>query len=198
MKSRFSIVVMLLVFAAQSLGSASRGPLYQADVSSDEYAVYNAVIGDMFAGNKITFDFGGNVPMKLLIIYDHTVTYPLRDVGGSDAAANAFFPAIAQQTADDFAVKNKQASLLKRSFNLNLDYILWNSEDPKGAALEKGDGEVHGLVSLSRVGFNRDHNQADVYMSYVCGGLCGHGFVLLLSKSGDQWKVVNKRRLWVS
>ncbi len=178
---------MLLVLAAQSLGSASRGPLYQADVSPDEYAVYNAVIGDMFAG-----------PMKLLIIYDHTVTYPFRDVGGSDAAANAFFPAIAQQTADDFAVKNKQASLLKRSFNLNVDYILWNSEDPKRAALEKGDGEVHGLVSLSRVGFNRDHNQAVVYMSYVCGGLCGHGFVLLLSKSGDQWQVVNKRRLWIS
>ena len=189
---------MLLVLAAQSLGSASRGPLSQADVSPDEYAVYNAVIGDMFAGNKITFDFGGNVPMKLLIIYDHTVTYPLRDVGGSDTAANAFFPAIAQQTADDFAVKNKQASLLKRSFNLNLDYILWNSEDPKGAALEKGDGEVHGLVSLSRVGFNRDHNQAVVYMSYVCGDLCGHGFVLLMSKSGDQWQVVNKRGLWIS
>jgi len=75
---------------------------------------------------------------------------------------------------------------------------LVDSAESNQTAYEREGSEVHGIVSLSRVGFNPSHTAALVYMSYYCGGLCGHGFTFYLVKSGDKWKVDKITGMWIS
>jgi hypothetical protein len=41
-------------------------------------------------------------------------------------------------------------------------------------------------------------NQALVAPSHGCGGLCGAGYYVLLTKKDGVWKVEAKRMTWVS
>lgn len=55
-----------------------------------------------------------------------------------------------------------------------------------------------GIISFSRVGFSREHDQAFVYASRGCGGLCGEGWKVLLRKTERGWVIQEKLMVWVS
>jgi hypothetical protein len=55
-----------------------------------------------------------------------------------------------------------------------------------------------GLISFSRVGFTRAHNQAFVYFARSCGGLSGGGGYLILEKRGSQWIIRQSEGIWES
>ncbi len=46
-----------------------------------------------------------------------------------------------------------------------------------------------GLLTLSEIAFDRDHLRAIVSYDFNCGGLCGGGKMLALTKSGEEWKI---------
>ena len=54
-----------------------------------------------------------------------------------------------------------------------------------------------GLVRLSRVGFDRAREQALVFVYHICGGRCGTGGYVLLSRAGEQWEVVGELGVFV-
>jgi len=59
--------------------------------------------------------------------------------------------------------------------------------------------ETAGLTTTSGVGLSADRRQALVIVYHGCGGLCGHGHVVLLERGSDgQWRVHRTRQLWVS
>jgi hypothetical protein len=55
-----------------------------------------------------------------------------------------------------------------------------------------------GLFTLSEVVFDKQHRHAVVAFSFVCGGLCGHGSTLILTKVGQNWKVSKPCGGWIS
>lgn len=55
-----------------------------------------------------------------------------------------------------------------------------------------------GITSLSRVGFTRDRKMALVHHGRSIAGLAGQGHFILLQKSDDVWKVMDKIVSWVS
>jgi hypothetical protein len=55
-----------------------------------------------------------------------------------------------------------------------------------------------GLFTLSEVVFDKQHSHAVVAYSFVCGGLCGHGSTLILTKVGQNWKVSKPCGGWIS
>jgi hypothetical protein len=55
-----------------------------------------------------------------------------------------------------------------------------------------------GLFTLSEIVFDRPHRHALVSYSFVCGGLCGNGSILVLEKVGDNWKVTKTCGGWIS
>jgi hypothetical protein len=44
-----------------------------------------------------------------------------------------------------------------------------------------------GIITVSRVGLNRDKTVAFFYLGLACGSLCGHGTIHVLKKEGDAW-----------
>jgi hypothetical protein len=53
-----------------------------------------------------------------------------------------------------------------------------------------------GVVSLSKVGFDKTGTQALVYIANVYGEDAGQGTILFLQKIGQQWKVKEKILNW--
>jgi hypothetical protein len=109
----------------------------------------------------------------------------------------------------EFVLINKKASLLHigpwwdkrvvilskaefdKIFNKSSLELSWKSyyrEYPKSK----------GIIRLSRVGFNKELNEAFLYMEIGCGALCGNGYHAWMSKSIFGWKVVLLEDLWIS
>jgi hypothetical protein len=55
-----------------------------------------------------------------------------------------------------------------------------------------------GLFTLSEIAFDKEHRRAVVAYSFVCGGLCGHGNTLVLTKVKDKWKIKKTCDGWIS
>ena len=64
-----SLVTALLMTYAVAVQSQQAGD--QSGIPAEEYAIYAAVIGNIFAGNKATFN--SQPTFKLLVIEDWTV-----------------------------------------------------------------------------------------------------------------------------
>ena len=179
----------------------------QSEVTKEEYAVYNAVIGDMFAGSKVTFDTQAEV--KLLVINDHT-TSNLFLLGQSDETSSTFrqeLPLLVDETMNDYRTKNKGSEQLKPAFDLKIKYTLVEKQvidlifkhGPDGwPAFYKKYPDSGGYLRLSRVGFNRKTVQALIYVEHGCGGLCGTGHYVFLVKGQEGWKVNKKIMAWIS
>lgn len=75
-----------------------------------------------------------------------------------------------------------------------IDSKTWRPLDP-GALIRSGAsvgpavsaGMAQGLVTLSAVTFNKAHDIAVFNFSFVCGGLCGSGFIVVFYKTPTGW-----------
>jgi hypothetical protein len=179
----------------------------QSPVSNEEYAIYSIVIGDMFAGSKVTFDTQSRI--KVLVIKDHTVNDVLAFVVERDdwKYVKQRFPSLSQDALSDFVAKNKSAHQLKDAFKIDLNHTLVKKDEFdqifKGGVngweeFYKRFPDSGGYIGISRAGLNPAMSQALIYVEHGCGGLCGTGHYLLLEKSDGIWKVTRKFRAWIS
>ena len=54
------------------------------------------------------------------------------------------------------------------------------------------------LFTIHRLVISVDQQRAIVTLQYVCGGLCGEGYSLLLERNADEWRVLAKQPHWAS
>jgi hypothetical protein len=179
-----------------------------SNIPAEEYAIYAAALGDMFPGDKVSSDSQSKA--KLLVIDDQTISNNFAATVGEDGwkrVKQEFSSVISQETIDDYVAKNAKSHQLTKSFDLKLKYTLVPKEkiDQIFKNGPGGWGEFYrqfpdsvGLIALSRAGLNSGGNQAFVYISHGCGGLCGSGHYMLLVKNGQRWVVQKKFMAWVS
>jgi hypothetical protein len=55
-----------------------------------------------------------------------------------------------------------------------------------------------GIIIVSRIGFNRDRDQAVMYSGMSCGQLCGQGEFTWLTKHNGVWAVESSNVVWIS
>jgi hypothetical protein len=196
-------LILLLIAQAPSSHMANADP---QQVSSEEYAVYTAVIEKLFAGNKVTFDTQS--PVKLLVIRSRTLdeNHPLiKRHEYSWEYTIKQLASISQDTIADYKAKNKELHPLKDSSNLKIKHVLVEDES-LSRILKEGRWEEFyeqypdsgGFISFSQVGFNPEMNQAFVYFEHWCQRLCGSGIYVLLDKGAEGWKVTKLHRAWIS
>jgi hypothetical protein len=191
-----------IVLAAFPFASAQS--IENATIEREEYAVYSAMIVDYVYEENGTF-----------VILNPTSNWPdetkLKDL-------QFFFPeappvALLQETLDDFVQRNKSNRWLTPKLAINRKYILVdrreidmliNDRDLIGppdygwSPFLKKYSSSRGYVTLSRVGFNRQMDQALVHAGWRCPSLCGHWSFLLLVKQNGVWKVVGEANRIVS
>jgi hypothetical protein len=199
------LVPALLVISIGLVRSRQAGD--QLSIPAEEYAVYAAAIGDMFAGDIVTFDTQSKV--KILVIEDKTVSGAKADIGEENEEERlkqvGFSPILSQETIDDYVAKNAKSHQLTKSLDIKLKYTLIQKEKIEQTFDGSPSSEFYrqfpdsgGYIALSRAGLNTSGDQALVYMHHICGGLCGSGHYLLLVKKNREWEVQKHFRAWVS
>ena len=118
-------------------------------------------------------------------------------------------PELTRDTIDDFHSRGKECHPLSSKLDIPIQYVLVGSKDlemlfPKGefdrawSRFYAKYPKSSGIINFSNPGFNRDYTQAVVSTGRGCGGLCGAGYFVLLTKDSGVWKVKNKMGTWVS
>jgi hypothetical protein len=168
-----------------------------ANPENDEYAVYSAAIRTMFVDDWV----------KLLVIQDTTSDLKIRSLGETMKDMKEFYPSVADDTLEDYVARNAQAYRLSRSFQLPVRYELLSTAELERHS-RKRDGGIEffykkyqgtwGLIRLSKAGFNRERDQAFLYIELKFCGLCGRGAYVHLSKDGDVWRIKETFIVWVS
>lgn len=115
-----------------------------------------------------------------------------------------FMPEVESQTLDDYLANSKSPRKLSVS-GLNIRLVLVTADDlPKGdvynfwTEFHKRYPRSSGIISLSNIGFNQQRDQAFLYASRHCGGLCAQGDYVLLKKVDGRWRIVKEDNVWVS
>jgi len=176
---------------------------FHLEAESD--AVYSAVIRDMYVEssvNLLVIEEADGCPTKDDVA-DGKIAHLRADM--EEWAFNAM-PSLEPETIDDLHTDSK-ACFLNRRLNVAVDYIVVDSKEIERFFKDGLEGwtgfyrrypNSSGIISFSRIGFNRERNQALVSSSRGCGGLCGSGHYVLLSKSHGSWRVDNMVMTWVS
>jgi hypothetical protein len=85
-----------------------------------------------------------------------------------------------------------QTKYLSRDFTLCTSKIKMLSDN-------KSDSNacIIGKVRLSKIFFNPSKDKGIMYYEFVCGGLCGHGNVILIEKVNGRWDIIKSKMVWV-
>ena len=176
---------------------------------TEKYAVYSALIRDMYLEEGV----------RLLVIQHAEVCPASNDEAPDekvedmrrqmDEYAIKELPELKRETIDDFHAKAKQCSPFRKQLDIPIKYTLVSAKDLE-SLFPKGEFDrawrrfyskypnSSGIISFSNVGFNAEMNQALVSTGRGCGGLCGAGHYVLLSKDDGKWNVKSKTMTWVS
>jgi hypothetical protein len=161
--------------------------------------VYSAAI------KGLSLDKGGRVKNggpdsgveQIVVIRDHTTIY---GTPGSDtvSAWRTRGISIDDGTIEDFRRKSDEVVSLEPRFTPLVQQVLINDQEfasffGKNGQSWRGFYQRYrnsiGCVALSPVGFNRDHNEALLYISRDCGNQCGNGYYVILGNQGTSWSV---------
>ena len=174
----------------------------------DEYAVYSALIkakytkGLHFTGNEYVF---GQV--QIIVIMDHTSLNESAEdgIGKTLEWVHENMPAIAQETLDNFHTRNVQEHPLDDFFDLEIKLVFMSEEEVEEHFQKDGWLEFYeiypfsqGIMTLSKVGFNSEMNQALVYVGNQSSWDSGAGYYVLLFKENNVWIIQDEVVIWIS
>jgi hypothetical protein len=197
-KCLLAVIVIAVGFCGRNVNHWAQKPTPDPIIQeSERYAVYSAVLKDMFVRDST----------RLLVIESKTGD-DFTDSGEKrwDYIEKGLAP-ISRPTIDDFKQKNAQPSDIENKFPLSTKVTLLSKADVdkffgEGGGWWKAFYEKYpnspGLITFSNVGFNNEMTQALLYVGTQCDGLCGEGNYVLLSKTDGNWKVERKVMTWIS
>ncbi|HEX6188542.1 MAG TPA: hypothetical protein VFZ40_10715 [Pyrinomonadaceae bacterium] len=166
--------------------------------NADEYAVYTALLREKGYDKEAT----------KLVLEDaarwNDLTQP-----DQEQVEKMIGPSLLKETVADFAIKNERSAALTNRFQLKAAVVLISRDEVRGifgdSDLDEAWKVFHArypkagsIVNLSRVGFNTKKTQALIYYAYFCGGLCGQGQYILLTKKDDKWVIEKEVMAWIS
>jgi hypothetical protein len=176
-------------------------------VKKEEYRLYSALLEtglQSFGG-----DLGTEDEISVIVIEDHTCwclrTRYLYGASGQCDSVIEELPALKQETYDDFEAKNKDPQVLDGTFTVSVPVIVLSEEDIEAlfdtsdwgqSLLEKYNSKA--ILTLSRIGFDTEMNQALVYAGIYTAWNAGIGYYVLLNKENGVWEVESTITAWIS
>jgi len=175
-----------------------------AEVSDEEYAVYNALLT---ASKEFSLGSG----YQYVTVYDQTGLSETLTREGENlyAALRQEMPAVNEELVANLVAANAEAYDLAPRFAFEVPVVLvsWGEYGTLSRELEDQEcfevvqerfphPQFQGWFRLSRLGFNQAMDQALLYVeSYVCNGA---GFVVLMEKQHNTWRMTARALVWLS
>jgi hypothetical protein len=171
------------------------------DAATDSNEIYRLLIQDQLKSRE---------ELKFIVLWAETTTYNMLvdDSQPEWKHPEAFhnmvkegMPEADAQTLDNYLLRNTSPEQLK-IWNPGVNYALVTESDLPDdhfwASCYEKFPTPSILITFSNVGFNNQHDQAFVYMTQACGGLCGGGGYVLLKKVNGKWEISKELGLFVS
>lgn len=189
--------------AAPSAGVGSLGAAEDGLAPSDRFP--DVATGDPELDPLVSFlkgSFAGLIREGHRLVIDDRTDVADLQVRGSyqDLLESLLKQASDQVPAEmirDFGEKNRESRAVWPELSRHLPVILLTRKDQEGLFSRRGaDGWERfdreypgsgGIITVSRVGLNREGTLALFYMGWACGGLCGNGQLHVLKKEGGVW-----------
>ncbi|MDP2995166.1 MAG: hypothetical protein Q8N46_08620 [Anaerolineales bacterium] len=187
----------LAVIVAACTGTPAPASTPSAEqMDAEEQAVYAALLRNLYSASSY-------------VIMDTTATGP---TGVEDTASTLDhimqnMHAVDLETADSFRVRNDAAYPVPPDMDLGSGYVLLSQSEMSQIFSQNRDGwqlfyeqypDAPGIITLSRVGFNKSLDQALVYVGTMSHWLAGAGYYILLKKVDGSWIVDQQVMTWIS
>jgi len=98
---------------------------------------------------------------------------------------------------DSLSLIDQNPELLKHKIiNSTLEKI--NPTTKEKEISKRKTGQPYNYYEMTIPVFSADNTKAYIQLNHYCGGLCGSGTAIYLSKSNGKWKVIDKHEIWIS
>ena len=200
------LATLLLTTLSCSLFTDGLKATSQPEATSDldrekaEYEVYSALIEGKFSMEAL----------QQVVIKDQTDIFStLGESQDTQDRLRKELPGLKKETLEDFVTRSAENIPLKaESFDLSKPVKLlsesevnsfFNSTDTNGwDSFYTQYPDSQGLLTLSRVGFDKNQEQALVYYGNMSHWLAGAGFYVLLVKTNGEWQIKKETMAWIS
>jgi hypothetical protein len=198
MKSHALLFLACLAASTCLVGllGCTRRTTYDCSLTSEDYAVYSAVLLDHVKQRGP--DDNGD-----LIIYE--ITRSSEDFIPPMWKVPAPLKQVSDETVAHFNSREKSHCHLKSQIDRAVPYRILSTEElektfkrGEWTAFSEEFPKSSGFWRLSPVGYNTQGTEALVYLERNCGGLCGAGGLVVLKKENGRWVVKDYVNLWVS
>lgn len=199
-----SISIVLAIYTGTNLSVRCQ--------STAEYKVYDAVVKYMFRDGITRFDM--NAKVDQIVIRDRTHSDYARGTDKEDwEQVKIRLSSLNDETIAGYESVRKDEVRLKAVLDVPFNYSFISDEQlavPFGRArLSTGSmdqwNEFYrlypksgGVISFSRVGFDKTRQSALVYFVNWCGPLCGTGTYVHLISRDTEWSVNATGMMWIS
>ncbi|MGD2248992.1 MAG: hypothetical protein PVF58_11350 [Candidatus Methanofastidiosia archaeon] len=170
----------------------------------EEYAVYRALIEQVTELFLVRYEYD---ELQFIVIIDHTSgCEPDEDLNKVLEWVGQEMPLAEQETLDSFQLRNKESHPLGDYFNLSVEVVLVSIEEVREIFLKGNEWEEYdakypfsqGTMTLSRVGFNAEMNQALLFVENMSYESVGAGCYILFTKENDDWIIQDWVISWIS
>lgn len=171
----------LLLGLSGCLSDFGEGPTPYGNMTNADYAVLATVVGPLVSR-----------PSDSVIVLQDSTQLGIFSHYDEDALDQVLLylgqniPALQDETMQDF--KNK---------NLNPTYIGYPSKVHPACVRSGSTTRLFPWLSVGRVGFSLDGQQALAYVGYRGTPLGGYGFYSVLSRHEGLWTVIATRTAWI-
>jgi hypothetical protein len=166
----------------------------------EEAAVYAAALDELFAKKMLS-----NKPVKSIVLETTTRFDDFDDetIFTTDLNLAAISKELKPETIQNFIKQNSARQPVTTPAKGSLKVDLLDGKEAQETVqfgrwkkLFSAYPDSSGVVSLSKVGFDKTGTQALLYVANMYGQDSGQGTILFLQKIGPQWKVKGKTVNW--
>jgi len=197
--------VLLVSLSLIAQGQTSQSPKDTPATTDTSFTVEDSAI----ATAALLEIFGEAPPEKLVLIDQTSVGVPpgmaaMTRLGGK---AQPLLAQVPKEAKEQFETRNKShltvdPGQLKVSFQMVMATPAAANKIVEGGAgwesFRSKFPNAPGITLLSLPGVSSDRTKAMIYIGTSCGTTCGTGYLILLGKDGDHWKVLDKVMIWIS
>jgi len=171
--------IIVLVVVLSLISACGKNDIHRSR-ATEEAAVYSALINEQL---EVPFSYLIGDPILIVNSTDY------ESVDDDYLYDNA--PSLGKDTLEDFKEVNKEPQPLNVPLSLNkpYEYIALPSDDNGWIELSEKHPQAISITSVSKIGFNKEFDQALVYMAYYCGNECGLDSIYFMVRKGEIWRV---------
>jgi hypothetical protein len=171
MQKFWNVVTLVVIVSLIPACVPKAGEMARVGDEAAEAAVYSALINQQLA---IPLSYI-NIEETIFIVnitYNTTCYICYENISDDNLYDAA--PSLDKDTVEDFRAVNKEPQTLDLPLSINkpYEYIIEPQPDDWNAIGRKHQGALL-VTMLSKVGFNKEMDQALVYMAHRCGTECG-------------------------